>query len=1026
MRVHDSSADSVQDSFPARAGASIAIPPFRLDLENECLWRDGELIKLKPKAFSLLRYLVDRPHRLVTKDELLRELWGGLHVGEAVLRTHLREIRQALDDRVKSPRFIETAHRRGYRFVGTIVPAQAAQPSPDAALALATIPYFVGRERELARLQAARGRAALGRRQFVFVSGQPGVGKTSLMRTFSSRQPSAGQPLAWGQCVNHYGAGEAYLPILEALGRLAGGPWRTRWIELLSRFAPTWLARLPSFWGTSGASVQDPLGVGGAPDRMLRELAEALEAFASDTPLLLMVEDIHWADVSTLGWLAYLARRTDPVRLFVVCTYRPLEVAAAPHPLSSLKTELERMDYFRELDLGELSQRDVHRYFAARFEGHRFPRPLSQLAYERTAGNPLFLVRVVDSWVKQRLLSRETGSWRLAGDFQTLAESMPVSVLSMLERDIERLCPSERALLEAASVAGTDFSVAAVAAALTLDIVDVEEVCVRWARRSQFMQSTGVERWPDGTLATRFEFLHSLYREAVYQRMGAVRRARLHLRIGERQELGHAPDADVIAPALAFHFERGQDPRAIRYHRVAGEQALLKNAYREACAHFDRGLELLRLFPDAPDAAKQGLDLQVNRGAALAITKGYGDPEVEAAYGRARALCQQQGCQQQGPTPRLFQALVGIGAYHFVRGEYRTVAEVGEQFLLLADQHRDEGATLLGSLLLGWATMYLGELESSLAHLERVLSLYDPDRHQSHNLFYVFDPAVAASCFASVVSWLLGDPERSRQRMEQAHGLARKHSDPHARVLALTFGAKNDQLRGDAQSSRGQVELGLRLSTKYGFMLCGEILKMLQGVCYLQEGRFQAGIDAMVEAAALAKARGTEYGGTAWRATLAEAYAVSARVPEALAMLAEAFESVERRAERWWEPELYRTLGVLLERSPHTPVPAVCARALGSELPAAEACFRHGLALARAMKARSLELRSALALARHWLALEGSPRASAARRRQARRLIAEIYEAFPADTTMADLGACEALLHELKTSRIDGNGAPGP
>jgi DNA-binding winged helix-turn-helix (wHTH) protein/predicted ATPase len=1019
--VQDGSAGSVKGSVPERAGGSISFPPFRLDLENECLWHDRELIKLKPKAFSLLEYLVARSHRLVTKEELLRELWGGVHVGEAVLRTHLREIRRALDDCVKSPRFIETAHRRGYRFIGVIASENVTEPGPEAARALAPTPHFVGRERELARLQAARGRAALGRRQFVFVSGQPGVGKTSLLRTFLSRLPIGTQPLAWGQCVNHYGAGEPYLPILEALGRLAGESWRARWIELLSRFAPTWLARLPSFWGASGPSLQAPLGFGAAPERMLRELAEAIEAFASDTPLLLMVEDVHWADVSTLGWLSYLARRTDAARLFVVCTYRPLEVVTVEHPLLSLKRELERLDHFRELSLGDLSQREVQRYFAARFESNHFPKALFQLAHARTAGNPLFLVRVIDSWVKQRLVSRESGSWRMLGDFRAFSESMPDSVLSMIERDIERLSSEELGLLEAASVAGSDFSVAAVAAALAVDIVDVEQVCMQWARRGQFVESTGVERWPDGTLATRFEFVHSLYREAVYHRLGAARRARLHLRIGERQELGHAPDADAVAPALAFHFERGQDPRAIRYHRVAGEQALLKNAYQEACAHFNQGLELLRLFPDAPDAAKQELDLQVNRGAALAITKGYGDPEVEAAYARARALC-----QEQGATPRLFQALTGIGAYHFVRSEYRTVVEVGEQLLRLTDQHPDDGAALLASLLLGWATMYLGELESSLAHLERVLSLYDPDRHQSHNLLHMFDPAVAAHCFASLVLWLLGDPERSRQHMEQAHRTARKRSDPHARVLALTFGAKNAQLRGNGAKSRKQVELGLRLSTKYGFILCGEILNMLQGVCCLQEGKIQAGIDAMLEAGAVARARGTEYGGTAWRATLAEAHALSGKVPEALALLAEAFERVERQAERWWEPELYRSLGVLLELAPRTPVPAPCARALGSELPSAEACFRHALSLARGMAARSLELRAGLALARHWLGAACSSSSPPARRHDARRLLAELYEAFPPGTTGSDLDACSALLRELAPSGKDRNGAPGP
>lgn len=534
MCVHGGWARNVDGSFAARAGASIAIPPFLLDLDNECLWHEGEPIKLKPKAFCLLRYLVEQPHRLVSKDELLRELWGGVHVGEAVLRTHLREIRHALDDRVKSPRFIETLHRRGYRFIGTIGSSSATRPDAEPPLAPAPPSDFVGRERELARLQAARGRAVRGRRQFVFVRGHAGAGKSSLIRAFLDRGWSAEQPLVWARCVDHYGVGEAYLPVLDALGRLAGGPWHGRWLELLDRFAPTGLSRLPHFWAASADPARGARGHVGAPERMLRELAEALEAFASDTPLLLVVEDVHWADRATLGLLSYLARRTDPVRLLVVCTYRPFEVGADEHPLSSLELELELMDHFHALSLSGLLPREVERYFAHRFEGNRFPKLVFQLAHRRTEGNPLLLSQIVEDWVKRRLLSRETGSWRLLAEARDLAEGLPDRVRSMLEREIERLCPLERGVLEAASVAGSPFSVATIATALGRDVMEVEDVCVRWARRGHFVHNAGVERLADGTSTMCFELRHALYQEAVCQWMGDVRRARLQLRIGER------------------------------------------------------------------------------------------------------------------------------------------------------------------------------------------------------------------------------------------------------------------------------------------------------------------------------------------------------------------------------------------------------------------------------------------------------------------------------------------------------------
>jgi predicted ATPase len=211
---------------------------------------------------------------------------------------------------------------------------------------------------------------------------------------------------------------------------------------------------------------------------------------------------------------------------------------------------------------------------------------------------------------------------------------------------------------------------------------------------------------------------------------------------------------------------------------------------------------------------------------------------VEAAYVRAQFLC-----RKLGETPRLYQAMMGIGAYHFVRGEYRAAVLIGEQLLLLTEKHPDDGAQLEASLLLGVAKTYLGELEAALAPLERALDLYDVERHQSHNLLYMQDPAVAAGCFASVVSWLLGHRELALCHLREAHVLAEQQSNPHAIVLALTFQGMIAQLGGDLLGSREHAERGLELCAEFGFVFCGEILKIIWGVSRLQPGEIGARLE---------------------------------------------------------------------------------------------------------------------------------------------------------------------------------------
>jgi DNA-binding winged helix-turn-helix (wHTH) protein len=277
----------------------ISFAPFRLDPTNEQLWRGQQLVALKPKTFAVLRYLLERPHRLVTKDDLLDALWAGVHVGEAVLKTHLREIRQALGDNAKAPRFIETVHWRRYRFIAVVHHAPGPAQSAPPRLLPPLTSRFVGRQAELARLHESLERARGGERQVVLVTGEPGIGKTTLVKAFLDQLRDRDDLwLTWGQCIEPYGAGEAYLPVLEALGRLGRGPGGERIVEILTRQAPSWLAQMPGLLTAPERATLQRQAAGATPERMLREMAEALESLSKERLLVLWFEDLHWAGLN--------------------------------------------------------------------------------------------------------------------------------------------------------------------------------------------------------------------------------------------------------------------------------------------------------------------------------------------------------------------------------------------------------------------------------------------------------------------------------------------------------------------------------------------------------------------------------------------------------------------------------------------------------------------------------------------------------------------------------------------------------
>jgi predicted ATPase len=305
---------------------------------------------------------------------------------------------------------------------------------------------------------------------------------------------------------------------------------------------------------------------------MLRELAEVVEALTVQRPLVLVLEDLHWCDGATLDWLSYVARRRVAARLLVIGTYRRTEALVHAHPVRTVMEELQLRGQCAELGLDYFSAEEVAIYLVQRFARTALPDGLARVLHQRTNGNPLFLATLVEGLVRQGVLRDGEAGWSLPGGLATVAAGVPENLRQLLTCYVEQLPTVEQTLLEAASVAGREFAVAAVAAAVDWTVEDVETRCATLARRGQFLHVCGTDAWPDGPIATRYRFSHDVYRETLYEQVPCGRRARWHLQIGVRLKVGYGTRRREVAAELAEHFVRGQDTaRAVQYLQYASE-----------------------------------------------------------------------------------------------------------------------------------------------------------------------------------------------------------------------------------------------------------------------------------------------------------------------------------------------------------------------------------------------------------------------------------------------------------------------
>ncbi len=973
----------------------IAFDHFSLDLVNECLWRGSEEIKIRPKAFAVLNYLLTRSGQLVTKEELLNAVWPETFVGDAVLKVTVRQLREALEDDPKSPRFIETSHRRGYRFIGEIAkPKQSPREQyirddfPSGAFpaagftsdafqsgAFSIYTGVVGREEALGVLQRRLRRTLRGQRQVVLVTGEAGIGKTALVDAFARTIPPDGTiRVGRGQCLEQYGTGEAYLPVLEAIGRLCRNEPKV--VEILRTHAPMWLLQMPALLSPADRENLTKEVSGASRERMLREMSEALDALTAEVPLVLILEDLHWSDYSTLDLISYLANQRERSHLLLIGTYRDAELTVSGHPLRAVKQELMAKHLCRELPLEYLTEAAVSNYLAVTFPGNRFPPGLAGLIHQRTEGNPLFMVNAVTYLMEAGLLVFQGSSWELSVDIANVEVGVPDNIKQMIERHVDHLGVETQRTLEAASVAGLEFSTPALAAGLEEDPRVVEARCNELARQGQYIKECGVQELPNGEVVTRFGFVHALYQNVLYDRLPVGRRVKLHRLIAERGEEVYGKRAVEISAELAMHFERGRDfTRAAHYFKEGANNAIRRFAYQEAVVLANRGIELIEKLPDTREVVNEALCLHLTLGVPLIATEGYASPNVGKVYLKAQELY-----EQLGESPDVAEVFWGLWTFHTLSAELETARQLAGKFLELGGHLPYAGITLRAHWALEITFVHLGNFELALDHFDKALALYEPEAHRDDSFFYALNPGVAMPCFAAWALWCLGRSDQAVNRIDEALALARELSEPQGLAHAFLFASVLYQLFRNGPMAQHYAEAAIDISAKHGIVMYQAMASGMHGWTLSEQGRDSEAISQIREAIAVLDATSTSLVRPHFMALLALALAKANHTEEALQQLDEALAMVNKKGERYFEAELYRLKGELL---------------LKDNEAAAEQYFKQSLEVAVAQKAKAWQLRTATSLARFYR--------SRGKIQEAQSLLRPIYDSFTEGLDTIDL-----------------------
>jgi serine/threonine protein kinase/tetratricopeptide (TPR) repeat protein len=856
-------------------------------------------------------------------------------------------------------------------------------------------PSTPGREKERAQLWKAYRDVANGRGLIACLSGEPGIGKTTVAELFLEELVSSGESclIARGRCSERLAGADAYLPLLEALDGLLQGPSQGMAIRTMRALAPAWYAQVASGeadGGTKRGQRQPAQTV--SQEQLKRQFAALFRELSRTSPVILFLDDLHWADNSTIDLLGYLATKFTGLRLLVVVTYRSSELRLTKHPFLSLKLDLEARGDCRDTVIGFLTPNDVESYLASEFPAASFSKSFASLLHIRTEGNPLFLVNLVGDLRDRQIIAQQDGQWILRTSLDSAELELPASIRSMIERKREKLAEDDQRLLAAASVQGYEFDAAIISEAAGLDVVEVEEKLAVLERVHQFVRGAEERDFPDRSVSSHYSFVHILYQNAFYDALLPARRRTLSQAVARALERRSGTEAAGLAGQLAMLYEAARDFwQSSHYFLLAAQNAARLSAHHEAAKLARRGLEQLKTLPDDEERMKCELRLQNALASSLFLIKGYGDPEVELTFKRAHHLA-----QLTGQAEELFGILRGLCFYYGIRGQLAPWRATSGQVLELAEQSGDPGLQILSYHLTGDLYLWLGDFLQSRDFFQKGIDLYRAERDRSlPERFGAYDLAVGCRMFLAHDLWYLGYPDQARDSAEEAVRWARRLN--HAYSLAASSGhcAWIYILRGEPGRARERAQECFQASSDHGFPFHIAHAKAFRGWALSEQGEVERGVTELQEGIEIYRSTGSIIEHPFMAMLLASALAKAGRFELALDAIDTALAGFEP-SPLFCEAELARWRGELL-------------LAKGGDPEDAERNFREALEIARRQHAKSLELRAALSLSR--------ARAGQRGELEARQVLAEIYSRFSEGFETADLTNARAMLESPVTWR---------
>lgn len=583
--------------------------PFRLDPREQVLWRVAMQDELSPvhitaKAFDVLRYLVEHPGRLITHDELLDALWPGIAVQPEILKGHILAIRHALGDDARAPRYVETLRGRGYRFIAEVTgPAQNTpirEPRPP----------LVGRQAALATLQAALTTAHQGRLQVMFVDGEMGVGKTALVEQFAADAADMDVLVSSGCCIEGFGGTEPFYPVLEVLGSIIKSSLSYRAHDILVSVAPSWAWQLNTLLPRERqASLRKTMGVA-TRGRMLGEFIDLLEALGEERKLLIVLEDLHWSDHSTLDLLSAVARRKSKAKALVVGTFRMDDTISRASPLKRLVDDLHVHNLCKRLHLHGLDLAQISTYLQSDCQSESAA--FAELMWKRSNGNPLFIEASLDHLRESGFVIYKEGCWHTDLPVADIQTEVPPTIRELIEAQIELLDEEAQRVLEVASAVGDVFDPIAPATAAGLSALRFEAVCETLCRSRKFIHRHQLETMADGVSVYSYRFKHALYRNILVARQGRLQLAKTHALIGKELEYIYPATSHThTAFALVEQFTQAQEwAKSIAYLKIALQTAKRRFAHEDALSILDKADAIALKLPDAQRSTTQAILLE--------------------------------------------------------------------------------------------------------------------------------------------------------------------------------------------------------------------------------------------------------------------------------------------------------------------------------------------------------------------------------------------------------------------------------